>query len=148
MNTTALKKDWLAGSAVIAFLGALMLAQTWRPPGGVYELPFNLTVPAFPDPMSFTIAALLFFSSFALVLASIIPVRLLPHWVIPAVRNFSPVLDLFIWLAFLQSWLTIVSELSDDQWWAYVLAWGGMVMLLFLTFRIFYGMYGLFSRKL
>ncbi len=28
MNTTALKKDWLAGSAVIAFLGALMLAQT------------------------------------------------------------------------------------------------------------------------
>ena len=68
MNTTALKKDWLAGSAVIAFLGALMLAQTWRPPGGVYELPFNLTVPAFPDPMSFTIAALLFFSSFALAL--------------------------------------------------------------------------------
>ena len=68
MNTTALKKDWLAGSAVIAFLGALMLAQTWRPPGGVYELPFNLTVPAFPDPMSFTIAALLFFSPFALAL--------------------------------------------------------------------------------
>ena len=66
MDETRLKKDWLAGNAVIAFLGALMLAQTWRPTGGVIQLPLNITVPAFPDPMSFTIAAVLFLSSFLL----------------------------------------------------------------------------------
>ena len=143
MNKTELKEDWLAGNAVVAFLGALMLAQTWRLQGGAHELPFNLTLPAFPDPVSFTIAAFLFLSSFALALASIIPIRRLRHWVIPRVRLFSPVLNLFIWIAFLQSWLTIVSELPDDQWWAYVLAWGGLVMFLFLTSRLFYGAYRL-----
>ena len=80
MNKTELKEDWLAGNAVVAFLGALMLAQTWRLQGGAHELPFNLTLPAFPDPVSFTIAAFLFLSSFALALASIIPIRRLRHW--------------------------------------------------------------------
>ena len=69
------------------------------------------------------------------------PMRLLPQWVIPLVRNFSVVLDLFVWLAFLQSWLTIVSQLPDNQWWAYALAWGGLVMFLFLTFRFFFGIF-------
>ena len=143
MHKPGLRKDWLAGNGVVAFLGALMLAQTWRTPGGTYELPFNLTVPAFPDPLSFAIAGFLFLSSFALVLASTLPTRLVPHWVIPAVRNLSVVLDLFVWLAFLQSWLTIVSDLPDDQWWAYALAWGGLVMFIFLAFRVFYGIYRL-----
>ena len=143
MNDTGLKKDWLAGNAVVAFLGALMLAQTWRPTGDGYELPFSLTVPAFPDPMSFAIAAFLLLSSFFLVVASVIPIRLVPHWVIPVVRTFSVALDFFVWLAFMQSWLTIVSELPDDQWWAYVFAWGGTVMFIFLAFRFFSGMFRL-----
>ena len=147
MDETGLKKDWLAGYAVIAFLGALMLAQTWRPSGDVYELPFNLTVPAFPDPMSFTIAAVLFLSSFLLAVASVIPTRLVPRWVDSVVSAFSVVLDLFVWLAFLQSWLTIVSELPDDQWWAYVFAWGGLVMFVFLMFRFFAGMFRLAVRS-
>lgn len=50
-------------------------------------------------------------------------------------------LDLFVLLAFLQSWLTIVSELPDGQWWAYFFAWGGLVMFIFLTFRFFAGMF-------
>ena len=141
MDETRLKKDWFTGNAVISFLGALMLAQTWRTTGSGYELPFNITVPAFPDPMSFTIAAVLFLSSFLLAVASVIPIRLVPHWVVPVVSTFSVVLDLFVWLAFLQSWLTIVSELPDDQWWAYAFAWGGLVMFLFLGFRFFYGMF-------
>ena len=148
MHNTGLKKAWLAGNGVVAFLGALMLAQTWRPAGGTYELPFNLTFPAFPEPFSFAIAGFLFLSSFALALASILPTRLLPHWVIPAVRRFSVVLDLFVWLAFLQSWLTIVSELPDDQWWAHALAWGGLVMFIFLAFRVLHGIYRpLFSSR-
>ena len=147
MNSRGLKKDWLAGNAVVAFLGALMLAQTWRPTGDGYKLPFSLTVPAFPDPMSFAIAAFLFLSSFLLAVASVIPIRLVPHWVIPVARTFSVVLDFFVWLAFMQSWLTIVSELPDYQWWAYVFAWGGLVMFIFLAFRFFSGMFRLSVRS-
>ena len=147
MDETRLKKDWLAGNAVIAFLGALMLAQTWRPTGGGIQLPLNITVPAFPDPMSFTIAAVLFLSSFLLAVASVIPIRMVPHWVVPVVTTFSVVLDLFVLLAFLQSWLTIVSELPDDQWWSYVFAWGGLVMFIFLAFRFFAGVFRLTARS-
>ena len=143
MNDTELKKDWLAGNSVVAFLGALILAQTWRPTGDSYELPFSLTVPAFPDPVSFAIAAFLLLSSFLLMVASAIPIRLVPHWVVSVVRTFSVMLDFVVWLAFMQSWLSIVSELPDDQWWAYVFAWGGLMMFTFLTFRFLLGMFRL-----
>ena len=63
MSNTEPKEEWLAGGAVVAFLGALMLAQTWRPTDGQYELPFSVTIPALPNPPSFTIAAVLFLSS-------------------------------------------------------------------------------------
>ena len=60
MHNTELKKDWLAGNGAVAFLSALMLAQTWRTVGGTCELPFNLTIPVLPAPFSFTIAGFLF----------------------------------------------------------------------------------------
>ena len=140
MNNTELKKDWLAGSAVITFLAALMLAQTWRPTGGQYELPFNLTIPSLPDPLSFAIAACLFFSSFVLAVASMAPLRMLPQWFIPLVRKSSALLDLLVLFAFLQSWMSIASQLPYDQWWAHVLLWSGLAMLLFLIVRLFCAM--------
>ena len=141
MVEVRLKKDWLAGNAVIAFLGALMLAQTWRPTAGGHQLLFNIAVPAYPDPMTFIIAAFLFLSSFLMAVASIIPIRLVPHWAISAVSNFSVVLDTLILLAFWQSWLTIFSELPDDQWWTHAFGWGGLMMLLFLGYRVFAGLF-------
>ena len=144
---TPLKKDWLASNAVIAFLGALMLAQTWRPAGDGYELPFNIPGRVFPDPMSFIIAAVLFLSSFLLATASVIPMRLVPHWVVSGVSAFSVVLDLFVWAAFLQSWFSVLSELPDDQWWAHAFAWGGLVMFIFLAFRFFAGVVRLVAKS-
>ena len=38
MNTTDMEKDWLAGNAVVAFVGALLLGQSWRMPEGPVKL--------------------------------------------------------------------------------------------------------------
>lgn len=47
---SALKEDWLAGNAVVAFVGVLLTAQSWNLSDGVYELPFNVIIPAFTTP--------------------------------------------------------------------------------------------------
>ena len=67
-HLSALKEDSLAGNAVVAFMSALLLAGSWEPSGGVYELPFNLTISVLHDVVYFAIAAFLFVSSFALTL--------------------------------------------------------------------------------
>ena len=83
-HLSQLKEDCLASSAAVAFVGALLLAQSWQPSGGVYELPFNLTIPALHDAGYFAIAAFLFVSSFVLALPSI--VRPLQSWAIRTIR--------------------------------------------------------------
>ena len=60
-------KDWLAGNAVVAFVGALLMAQSWKPSDGVYELPIiNLTIPASHETVYLALGTFLFVSSFAL----------------------------------------------------------------------------------
>ena len=131
---SALKEESLAGSAAVAFIGALLLAQSWEPSGGVYELPFNLTIPVLHDAVYFTIAACLFVSSFVLALASM--VRRLRRWAICTVRPLSPFLAFLVWVAFLISWAESTSKLPSDQWWSEVLFLGGFVFFLFLGYRI------------
>ena len=71
-----------------------MVRFCWRSPGnhrvGVYELPFNLTIPVLHDAVYFAIAAFLFVSSFVLALASI--VRPLRRWVLCTIRPLLTVL--------------------------------------------------------
>ena len=43
MNEAGLKEDWLAGNAVVAFVGALLVAQSWQTSDGTLRLPFNVT---------------------------------------------------------------------------------------------------------
>ena len=105
---SALKEDSLAGNAVVAFMGALLLAWSWEPSGGVYELPFNLTIPVLHDAVYFAIAAFLFISSFVLALASI--VRRLRCRAVCAIRPFSPFLAFLVWVAFLIGWVEAISK--------------------------------------
>ena len=65
-----LKEDWLAGNAVVAFWGVLLTAQFWNLSYGVYELPFNVTIPTVHGAGHLTLAAFLFVLSFVLALAS------------------------------------------------------------------------------
>ena len=135
----ALKEDSLAGNAVVAFMSALLLAGSWEPSGGVYELPFNLTIPVLHDAVFFAIAAFLFVSSFVLALASI--VRRLRCRAVRAIRPFSPFLAFFVWVAFIMGWLEVVSELPTDQWWSLVLFFGGFPFFLFLFWRMLRAMH-------
>ena len=130
---SALKEDSLAGNAVVAFMSALLLAWSWEPSGGVIELPFNLTIPGLHNAVYFAIAALLFVSSFALALASM--VGGLRSRAVCAIRPFSPFLAFFVWVAFIMGWLEAVSELPTDQWWSLVLFFGGFPFFLFLFWR-------------
>lgn len=131
---SSLKEDWLAGNAVVAFVGVLLTAQSWNLSNGVYELPFNVTIPAFHDAVYLAIGAFLFVSSFALALAS--QVRRLRCCAIRASKPFSVLMGLLIWVAFIASWLGATAELPFDQWWSMVLYFGGFTFFLFLGYRL------------
>lgn len=140
MTEPELKKDWLAGNGVIAFASAFLLAQQWRSTDAVYELPFNLTI---PDPFTFTIAAFLFILSLLLTLASVVPARWIPSWVIPVVSNiFSPTLALLALFTFGYSLITGILELPGDQWWTSAFGWGGLVMFFVLMYRALRAWFG------
>ena len=110
---SALKEDWLAGNAVVAFVGVLLTAQSWNLSDGVYELPFNVTIPVFHDAVYLALGTFLFASSFALALASL--VRPLRSRAIRASRPFSALMGLLIWVAFIVSWLGATAELPFDM---------------------------------
>ena len=131
---SALKEESLASSAAVAFIGALLLAQSWEPSGGDYELPFNLTIPVLHDIVYFAIAAFLFASSLVLALASI--VRPLQSWATCTIRPLSPLLAFLVWVAFMISWLEAISKLPTDQWWPLVIFFGGFAFFLFLFWRM------------
>ncbi len=124
----------LAGNAVVAFVGVLLTAQSWSISDGVYELPFNVTIPAFHDAVYVAIGAFLFISSFALALAS--QVRPLRCRAIRASWPFKVLMGLLIWVAFIASWLGATAELPFDQWWSMVLFFGGFTFFLFLGYRL------------
>ena len=144
MTEAELKKDWLVGNGVIAFVSALLLAQQWQSTDDVYELPFNLTFPALPDPSTFTIAAFMFILSLLFTLASIIPTKWIPSWVILVVSIvFSPALALLAWAVFGYTWITIVLTLPGDQWWTVAFGWGGLVVYFVLMYRALRAWFGM-----
>ena len=131
---SALEEDWLAGNAVVAFVGALLIAQSWKLSDGVYELPFNVMIPAFHDAVYLALGTFLFVSSFALAIASV--VRPLRNRAIRASRPFSVLMGLLIWVAFILSWLGAMVELTFDQWCSAILFFGGFAFFLFLGYRL------------
>ena len=137
MNRSEQQGDWLAGNALVAFVGALMLAQSWQRADLSLGLPLNLTVPILPDFLIFPVGVSLFVLSILLALASMIgPVRDL---VLSASHLFSPVLGFFTSVAFILSWLAAMSEFPINQWWSQALFWGGAGMMVFILSRTFYG---------
>ena len=103
MNGKDMQKDSLASDATAAFAGVLLLAQTWRPPSGTNELPFNIPNPLPPDGALIAIAAFALLLSIVLALASIVaPIRLR---VLPFTTLIRPLLSLFTLLAFVVSFV-------------------------------------------
>ena len=135
MTEAELKKDWLASNGVITFVSALLLAQQWQSTDAVYELPFNLTFPALSDPSTFMLASFLFILSLLFTLASIIPTKWIPSWVIPVASVVSPSLGILASLIFGYTWIAIFLKLPSDQWWTAAFVLGGLVIFLALMYR-------------
>ena len=134
-----LKQERLANNAVVAFLGALLMGQSWRlweGSKGTTELLSVFTVPDITGYVVFTITAVLFIWSLFLALASI--VEPLQGWGFRTILACSPVLGLIVLAAFILSWVPLVSQLPGDQWWSQFLFWGGVPMFFFLQYRIAY----------
>lgn len=130
-----IKEEWLVGNAVVAFVGALLMAQAWGPSDVKYVIPVaNVTVPSFPQAVILGIVALLAISSFVLVLASAVPP--LRSWAIRQVSPYSRLLEWLMWVAFLMSLLAALPEIPRDEWWAEALALSGLAMWLFLGVRM------------
>ena len=64
--------------------------------------------------------------------------------VIPVLRNVallidkkvSFALDFVVWIGFVLSWASSISELNLDQWWAGMLLWGGLALVIFMLVRM------------
>ena len=135
IDVERIKEEWLVGNAVVAFVGALLMAQAWQPSDVKNVIPIlNVTVPTFPQVIVLSIVAFLAVLSFVLALASTVPP--LRSWAIHQVSPFSQFLEILMWLAFLMSLLSALSEMPRDEWWAEVLALSGLALWFFLSVRM------------
>ena len=130
-----IKEEWLVGNSVVAFVGALLMAQAWEPSDAKSVIPIiNVTVPAFPQAVVLGIVAFLATLSFVLASASAIPP--LRNWAIHQVSPYSQVLDLLMWAAFTLSLIAALGVIPPDQWWAQALWFAGAALLFFLWARM------------
>ena len=131
VDVEQIKEDWLVGNAVVAFVGALLIAQAWEPSDVKSVIPIiNVTVPTLPQAVILGIVAFLAVMSFVLVLAS--AVRPLRSWAIHQVSPCSSLLKSLMWGAFLFSLLSALAEIPSDQWWAQALGLCGFALFFFL----------------
>lgn len=134
MNKPELMKHWLAGNAVVAFAGAVLMVRYSQLPHGSYELTSNVTIAALLQVSSVVLAVLLFTLSFCLVAAYFVnPLR---SRAIRAIPGFSPILGLAASITFAVSWITAYVEVRQDELWQPVMLWGGFGMFLFISFTV------------
>jgi len=134
IDEAKLKQDWLVNNAVVAFVGAVLMAQAWHMPEGTVKLLFVITVPNYTGLVIFAITAGLFVLSMFLILATLVPK--LQQWAFPLGLNFSLTLGLLGWIAFLIGFASAVPDLPSDQWWSWFLIVGGFVLVVFLAARL------------
>ena len=133
MTSAEYKEEWLFSNALVAFAGALMLTQQWQVSGGTLKL-FVIEVPEFAGFAIFLIIAGFFALSFFLAVASVIPV--IRNLALRIGKKVSFALDFVVWVGFLLSWASAVSQLSLDQWWAELLVWGGLALIVFMLVKM------------
>ncbi len=130
-----IKEEWLVGNSVVAFVGALMMAQTWEPSDVKSVIPIiNVTVPTSPQAVTLGIVTFLLVLSIVLAVASSVP--RLRSWAIQPVSPLWLMLDMLLWFAFLLSFLSVLSEIPRDEWWSNVLALSGLALSFFLAVRM------------
>ena len=64
--------------------------------------------------------------------------------VIPVLRNValligkkvSFALDFVVWIGFILSWASAITQLNLNLWWAELLLWGGLALIVFMLVRM------------
>ena len=69
-----------------------------------------------------------------LAVASVIPV--LRNVALLIGKKVSFALDFVVWIGFILSWASSISELNLDQWWVGMLLWGGLALIVFMLVRM------------
>ena len=133
MTSREYKEEWLFSNALVAFVGALMLTQQWQVSGGAVSFYF-FEVPEFAGFAIFLIIAGFFVLSFFLAVASVIP--LIRNVALLIGKKVSFALDFVVWIGFVLSWAAAITDLSVDQWWAEMLLWGGLALIIFMLVKM------------
>ena len=134
MDDPKLKNDWLISNSVVAFIGALLIAQTPQSTDGKTELILDLSIPSIPAWWTNSAIAILLTISLILVLAAYVsPLRRLT---LQNATLLTPTLGLITWVAFTTGFAQSAQELSKDQWWSLPIILGGLAFIVFLFFRL------------
>ena len=133
MTSREYKEEWLFSNALVAFVGALMLTQQWQVSGGAVSF-YIFEVPEFAGFAIFLIIAGFFVLSFFLAVASVIP--LIRNVALLIGKKVSFALDFVVWIGFVLSWASAITQLSLDQWWAEMLLWSGLALIVFMLVRM------------
>ena len=133
MNDERLKSDWLANNALVAFVGALLLGKSLQNADESIKILRWFEVPTLPEFVVVGLISVLVILSAFLASASVI--QRLRKIAFKTVDTFELALELLVWIAFTVGYLSAASELPYDQWWAYVLFFGGYALFLFIPIR-------------
>lgn len=133
MSSREYKEEWLFSNALVAFVGALMLTQQWQSSGGAINFHF-FEIPAVAGFAIFLIIAGFFVLSFFLAVASVIPV--LRNVALLIGKKVSFALDFVVWIGFTLSWAAAITDLPIDHWWAELLLWGGLALIVFMLVKM------------
>ena len=134
MTSAEYKEEWLFSNALVAFVGALMLTQQWQVSERAVTFFFILELPEAVGYAIFLIISGFFALSFFLAVASVIPV--LRNVALLIGKKVSFALDFVVWIGFILSWASAITQLSLDQWWAEMLLWGGLALIVFMLVRM------------
>ena len=69
-----------------------------------------------------------------LAVASVIPV--LRNVALLIGKKVSFALDFVVWIGFLLSWASAITQLNLNLWWAEPLLWGGLALIVFMLVRM------------
>ena len=133
MTNTECKEEWLFSNALVAFVGAMLLAQRWQMSEGTIRFYF-FEVPNYTGFVIFLIIFGFFVLSFFLAVASVIPI--LQKYALCIGQALWFPLDFITWIGFILGWASAITQLSLDQWWAELLLWGGIALIVFMLVKM------------
>ena len=133
MDDSKLKIDWLVNNAVVAFVGALLLGQSFRSTDISREILWGIELPRTPEWATVVTISILFILAFFLTLASVI--KKIQPWAFKMNGTLDHVFHILFLFAFTIGYLQAATELPYDQWWSYILFFGGYALFLFLGVR-------------